>query len=156
MLIPPSYSGIRLDHHIDGHCEICTSLPPTTGLPSCGTILFTFRRVKEHLGRAIQTGGANVGHSSVEDSVATLDLMKWHVINKPPPPPIRTPKPPPPAPAPASEIPIPTPSPIVASTSASTTTLTPVVTPVSTQMSSTTSATQEEPKPPPTADDIPF
>ena len=40
-----------------------------------------FFRAKEHLGRHIQTGGADVGHSSVEDSVASLDLVKWHVIN---------------------------------------------------------------------------
>ncbi|TFY68617.1 hypothetical protein EVG20_g3475, partial [Dentipellis fragilis] len=37
---------------------------------------------KEHLGRAIQTGDGSSGHSSVEDSVATLDLVKWCVLNK--------------------------------------------------------------------------
>ncbi|KAI0053566.1 ribonuclease H-like protein [Auriscalpium vulgare] len=37
---------------------------------------------KEHLGRSIQTGDGTVGHSSVEDSVATLDLVKWFVANK--------------------------------------------------------------------------
>ncbi|VDB90083.1 unnamed protein product [Peniophora sp. CBMAI 1063] len=37
---------------------------------------------REHLGRSIQTGGATVGHSSVEDSVAALDLVKWFVVNK--------------------------------------------------------------------------
>ena len=37
------------------------------------------RRTKEHLNRSIQTGGAAVGHSSIEDSVATLDLVKWFV-----------------------------------------------------------------------------
>ncbi|KAI0702903.1 ribonuclease H-like protein, partial [Cytidiella melzeri] len=40
---------------------------------------------KEHLGRVIQTGGATAGHSSVEDSIATLDLVRWHVLNKPKP-----------------------------------------------------------------------
>lgn len=37
---------------------------------------------KEHLGRAIQLGGASgsAGHSSVEDSVATLDLVKFYVL----------------------------------------------------------------------------
>jgi len=105
-----------------------------------------FCRVKEHLGRAIQTGGANVGHSSVEDSIATLDLVKWQVINKPPPPPMRTAKPPPPAATSTFETPTPTPT-----SSASTDT----TTPASTQMSSTPTI-QGEPKPPPTADDIPF
>ncbi|KAJ7094675.1 Rexo1 protein [Mycena belliarum] len=38
---------------------------------------------QEHLGLTIQSGGGTVGHSSVEDSVATLDLVKWHVINRP-------------------------------------------------------------------------
>ncbi|KAI0268254.1 hypothetical protein BC834DRAFT_923325 [Gloeopeniophorella convolvens] len=37
---------------------------------------------REFLGRGIQTGGPTVGHSSVEDSVATLDLVKWFVLNK--------------------------------------------------------------------------
>lgn len=38
--------------------------------------------VKEHLGQIIQAGGATVGHSSVEDSIATLDLVRWYVLNK--------------------------------------------------------------------------
>lgn len=37
--------------------------------------------VKQHLGRLIQTGGATVGHSSVEDSVATLDLVRYYILN---------------------------------------------------------------------------
>ncbi|KAI0773440.1 Rexo1 protein [Irpex lacteus] len=41
---------------------------------------------KEHLGRTIQAGGA-AGHSSIEDSVATLDLVRWHVLNGPKPKP---------------------------------------------------------------------
>ncbi|KAJ7764968.1 ribonuclease H-like domain-containing protein [Mycena maculata] len=41
---------------------------------------------REHLGITIQSGGVTVGHSSVEDSVATLDLVKWHVVNRPPKP----------------------------------------------------------------------
>jgi len=100
-------------------------------------------------------GGANVGHSSVEDSIATLDLVKWHVINQPPPPPIRTRKPPPTA-ASTSEIPARTPSSIAISTSASADTSPPVATSTSTYMSSVVPASWEEPKPPPTADDIPF
>ncbi|KAH9943468.1 Rexo1 protein [Epithele typhae] len=44
---------------------------------------------KEFLGQTIQAAGA-AGHSSIEDSVATLDLVRWHVINKPrPKPPAR-------------------------------------------------------------------
>ena len=39
-------------------------------------------RVKEHLGILIQAGGGSVGHSSVEDSIATLDLVRWYVLNK--------------------------------------------------------------------------
>jgi len=41
--------------------------------------------VKEHLGTLIQAGGGSVGHSSVEDSIATLDLVRWYVLNKPKP-----------------------------------------------------------------------
>ncbi|KAI0304099.1 Rexo1 protein [Russula brevipes] len=37
---------------------------------------------KEHLRRSIQQGGGSKGHSSVEDSVASLDLVKWFVLNK--------------------------------------------------------------------------
>ncbi|KAJ7638905.1 ribonuclease H-like domain-containing protein [Roridomyces roridus] len=37
---------------------------------------------REHLGLTIQTGGGTVGHSSVEDSIATLDLVKWYITNK--------------------------------------------------------------------------
>ncbi|KAJ7179048.1 ribonuclease H-like domain-containing protein [Mycena filopes] len=42
---------------------------------------------REHLGLTIQTGGGTVGHSSVEDSIATLDLVKWHLLNRPKPKP---------------------------------------------------------------------
>ncbi|KAH8105875.1 Rexo1 protein [Cristinia sonorae] len=55
--------------------------------------------VKEHLGKTIQTGGGTTGHSSVEDSIATLDLVRWHVLNGPKP----KPKPPPVPLAPAPE-----------------------------------------------------
>ncbi|KAJ7276489.1 Rexo1 protein [Mycena haematopus] len=41
---------------------------------------------REHLGITIQSGGGSVGHSSVEDSIATLDLVKWHIVNRPPKP----------------------------------------------------------------------
>ena len=39
-------------------------------------------RTKEFLSRSIQQGGGSRGHSSVEDSVAALDLVKWFVLNK--------------------------------------------------------------------------
>jgi RNA exonuclease 1 len=39
-------------------------------------------RAKEHLGLTIQAGGGTSGHSSIEDSVATLDLVRWYVLNK--------------------------------------------------------------------------
>jgi len=52
---------------------------------------------KEHLGLTIQTGGGSVGHSSVEDSIATLDLVRHYVLN------VKKAKPAPaPAPAPSS------------------------------------------------------
>ncbi|KAF9495402.1 hypothetical protein BDN71DRAFT_876921 [Pleurotus eryngii] len=38
--------------------------------------------VREHLGKIIQTGGGTTGHSSVEDSVATLDLVRWFILNQ--------------------------------------------------------------------------
>ena len=109
---------------------------------SCETYLIhnSFCRVKEHLGRAIQTGGANVGHSSLEDSIATLDLVKWHVINKPPPP--RTLQPP--RSTSASE----TPSSAGPSTSTSTRTFTPRATSSNVQ--------PPESRPALTAADIPF
>ncbi|KAJ2930242.1 hypothetical protein H1R20_g6921, partial [Candolleomyces eurysporus] len=46
---------------------------------------------KEKLDKVIQVGTADVsvGHSSLEDAIATLDLVRWHILNerKPPPPP---------------------------------------------------------------------
>lgn len=44
---------------------------------------FMIFRAKEHLGKTIQAGGGTVGHSSVEDSVATLDLVRYFMLNKP-------------------------------------------------------------------------
>jgi len=38
--------------------------------------------VREKLGKAIQTGDATEGHSSVEDASATLDLVRWYVLNR--------------------------------------------------------------------------
>ncbi|EIW82112.1 ribonuclease H-like protein [Coniophora puteana RWD-64-598 SS2] len=37
---------------------------------------------REHLGIKIQSGDGTIGHSSVEDSVATLDLVRWYVLYK--------------------------------------------------------------------------
>ncbi|KAF5387710.1 hypothetical protein D9615_000495 [Tricholomella constricta] len=42
--------------------------------------------VRENLGTLIQTD-SSAGHSSVEDAAATLDLVRWHILNKPPPKP---------------------------------------------------------------------
>lgn len=135
--------------------DLYVSVLPTMEyiLGTCGLIHSC--RVREHLGRTIQTGGANVGHSSVEDSIATLDLVKWHVINKPPLPPIRTPKPPLTV-ASTSKTFAPTSSSISIPTSAFSNTSTSVAPPARTKISSTTPVNREEPKPPPTADDIPF
>ncbi|KAH9482740.1 RNA exonuclease 1-like protein [Psilocybe cubensis] len=38
--------------------------------------------VREKLGRSIQMGDANEGHSSLEDASATLDLVRWYILNK--------------------------------------------------------------------------
>ncbi|KAK1236481.1 RNA exonuclease 3 [Marasmius sp. AFHP31] len=35
--------------------------------------------VRDHLGKMIQTGGGSTGHSSLEDAIATLDLVRWHI-----------------------------------------------------------------------------
>jgi hypothetical protein len=43
-------------------------------------------RARENLGILIQTGGST-GHSSVEDAIATLDLVRWCILNKPKPKP---------------------------------------------------------------------
>ncbi|KAF8076496.1 ribonuclease H-like domain-containing protein [Lyophyllum atratum] len=76
---------LRIIHH---NCiDTVTLFPHRMGAP--------YRRslkdlVRENLGSLIQTD-STVGHSSVEDAAATLDLVRWHVLNKPPP----KPKPPP-------------------------------------------------------------
>jgi hypothetical protein len=66
-----------------------SSLPPSFLIPSTFFFFgeedpvtdFIHDRTKEHLGRSIQEGGGSKGHSSVEDSVASLDLVKWFVHN---------------------------------------------------------------------------
>ena len=40
--------------------------------------------VSDKLQKMIQSGGGKTGHSSVEDAAATLDLVRWWVINERP------------------------------------------------------------------------
>ncbi|PPQ99066.1 hypothetical protein CVT24_003626 [Panaeolus cyanescens] len=67
---------LRIIHH---RCiDTAILFPHRAGLP--------YRRslrelVREHLGRLIQTGDATQGHSSIEDASATLDLVRWFVVN---------------------------------------------------------------------------
>lgn len=37
--------------------------------------------VREKLGKMIQTGDASTGHSSAEDAAASLDLVRWFILN---------------------------------------------------------------------------
>jgi len=65
------------------------TMAPTTALMVCGQLFphergLPYRRalrvlVHEHLKRSIQRGDGSVGHSSVEDAVATLDLVRHYV-----------------------------------------------------------------------------
>ncbi|KAF9057654.1 Rexo1 protein [Panaeolus papilionaceus] len=67
---------LRIIHH---RCiDTAILFPHRAGLP--------YRRslrelVRENLGRLIQTGDATQGHSSIEDASATLDLVRWLVMN---------------------------------------------------------------------------
>ncbi|XP_006460258.1 hypothetical protein AGABI2DRAFT_177880 [Agaricus bisporus var. bisporus H97] len=38
--------------------------------------------VRENLGKMIQTGDASTGHSSAEDALASLDLVRWYILDK--------------------------------------------------------------------------
>ena len=40
--------------------------------------------MSDKLQRMIQTGGEDAGHSSVEDAAATLDLVRWWIVNEKP------------------------------------------------------------------------
>ncbi|KII95095.1 hypothetical protein PLICRDRAFT_149506 [Plicaturopsis crispa FD-325 SS-3] len=71
---------LRIIHH---RCVDTAILFPHRGGPPYRRALRDL--VKEHLGTSIQQGGGTVGHSSVEDSVATLDLVRWYILNKPQP-----------------------------------------------------------------------
>lgn len=77
------------DHHIEDHSKTCTSFFLFVWVISAKL----FVRVRENLGILIQTGGSTVGHSSVEDAVATLDLVRWCILNKPKPKPPLIPAP---------------------------------------------------------------
>ncbi|KAI0771596.1 ribonuclease H-like protein [Trametes elegans] len=70
---------LRMIHH---RCVDTAVLFPHTAGPPYRRALRAL--VKEYLGQTIQAAGA-AGHSSVEDSVATLDLVRWHVLNGPKP-----------------------------------------------------------------------
>ncbi|KAI0832387.1 ribonuclease H-like protein [Trametes gibbosa] len=77
---------LRMIHH---RCVDTAVLFPHTAGPPYRRALRAL--AKEYLGQTIQAAGA-AGHSSVEDSVATLDLVRWHVVNgrKPAPKPTPT------------------------------------------------------------------
>ncbi|KAI0353634.1 ribonuclease H-like protein [Trametes cingulata] len=86
---------LRMIHH---RCvDTAVLFPHTAGPPYKRALralngILTVRvrdRVKEYLGQTIQAAGA-AGHSSVEDSIATLDLVRWHVLNGPKPKPKAT------------------------------------------------------------------
>ncbi|KAF8974468.1 ribonuclease H-like domain-containing protein [Flammula alnicola] len=68
---------LRIIHH---RCiDTALLFPHRAGLP--------YRRslkdlVREKLGKMIQMGDATEGHSSVEDASATLDLVRWYILNK--------------------------------------------------------------------------
>ncbi|TFL05888.1 ribonuclease H-like protein [Pterulicium gracile] len=67
---------LRIVHH---RC-VDTALLPAFRHPQGPPYRRALRQlVKEHLGMTIQTGGATEGHSSVEDSKATLDLVRWFI-----------------------------------------------------------------------------
>ena len=38
--------------------------------------------MREKLGKTIQAGDVNEGHSSVEDASAALDLVRWYILNR--------------------------------------------------------------------------
>ncbi|KAI9001042.1 ribonuclease H-like protein [Trametes punicea] len=66
---------LRMVHH---RCVDTAVLFPHTAGPPYKRALRAL--AKEYLGQTIQAAGAE-GHSSVEDSIATLDLVRWHVLN---------------------------------------------------------------------------
>ncbi|KAI0375608.1 ribonuclease H-like protein [Pilatotrama ljubarskyi] len=72
---------LRMIHH---RCVDTAVLFPHTAGPPYKRALRAL--AKEYLGQTIQSAGA-AGHSSVEDSIATLDLVRWHVLNGPKPKP---------------------------------------------------------------------
>lgn len=71
----PPYKRALRDLYVT---SIFLSIPPFD--------LYPFYRSREHLGITIQAGGATVGHSSLEDSIATLDLVRYFLLHNPKPP----------------------------------------------------------------------
>ncbi|KAF8529142.1 Rexo1 protein [Hysterangium stoloniferum] len=70
---------LRMVHH--RVVDTCILFPHRGGAP--------FRRalrdiVSEKLQKMIQSGGGKTGHSSVEDAIATLDLVRWWIANERP------------------------------------------------------------------------
>ncbi|KAF8591528.1 hypothetical protein K439DRAFT_904379 [Ramaria rubella] len=68
---------LRMVHH--RIVDTCVLFPHRGGAP--------FRRalrdlVSDKLQKMIQTGGGKTGHSSVEDAAATLDLVRWWIVNE--------------------------------------------------------------------------
>ncbi|KAH8113273.1 ribonuclease H-like domain-containing protein [Phellopilus nigrolimitatus] len=68
---------LRMIHH---RCVDTAILFPHRAGPPYRRALRELSR--ELLGRVIQTGSGTSGHSSVEDSVATLDLVRWFILNR--------------------------------------------------------------------------
>lgn len=148
MSTPQMYSGIRLNHHTDGRCDICTSLfCQQRGYPRGADNLTHFCRVKSK-----STSGGLSKRPGQRRPLLRRRLCRNPRSNEMAYNQQATPS------SHASRFSCfrdtqSDPSSIVASTAVSTT---PIVTAVSTQMSSTASASREKPKPPPTVDDIPF
>ena len=79
VLTLPCFFRIAQGPHIADHLKTCEWLIP---LVRWWKRHLNSDRVREKLGRMIQTGDASEGHSSVEDASATLDLVRWYILNK--------------------------------------------------------------------------
>ncbi|KAF8640083.1 hypothetical protein AX17_001323 [Amanita inopinata Kibby_2008] len=68
---------LRIIHH---NCvDTAILFPHRTGPPYKRSLRDL---VRENLGKIIQAGGGTVGHSSVEDAIAAIDLVRWYILNK--------------------------------------------------------------------------